>query len=32
MKRIKYFAFYDYIDSPDERNIILSAVNKIDYI
>lgn len=32
MKRIKYFAFYDYIDSTDDRNIVLSAVNKIDYV
>lgn len=30
MKRIKYVAYYDTTDS--QRNIVLSAVNKIDYI
>lgn len=32
MQRIKYFAYYDLIPSVDKRNIVLSAVNKIDYI
>lgn len=32
MQRIKYFAYYDLIPSADKRNIVLSAVNKIDYV
>lgn len=32
MKRIKYFGYYDFLDSDDNRNIVLSAVNKMDYI
>lgn len=32
MKRIKYFAYYDEAGGNSDRNIVLSAVNKIDYI
>lgn len=32
MKRIKYIAYYDRLDSKIKRNFILSASNKIDYI
>lgn len=32
MKRIKYIAYYDRVESVVNRNYVLSAVNKIDYI
>lgn len=32
MKHIKYFAYYDESATDTNRNIVLSAVNKIDYI